>query len=66
MSDQFIPLYCFLIACALTAGGVAIWWGWKLRHGTLHLLGPRPDRRPDPDPEIYGQPVDQDLPTVPH
>ena len=64
MSDQFIPLYCFLVACALVAGGVAIWWGWKLHQGTLHLLGPRPDTQPDP--EGYMQTDNQDLPTVPH
>jgi len=63
MSDQFIPLYSALIVGALVAGGVAVWWGWKLRQGDLHLLGPRPEAQ---DPQSYVQPDDQDLPPIAH
>ncbi len=60
--DQFIPLYCALAVFALGAAGLAIWLGVKLRHGTLHLLGPRDValetdyivfiRNPEPDPSL--------------
>ena len=30
MSAEFIPLYVTLVLGAVAAGGVAIWWAWRL------------------------------------
>jgi hypothetical protein len=53
--DQFIPLYVVLPMGSLVAAGAAIWMGWKLHAGTLHLLGA-------PEPEFEPPPIEIDSP----
>jgi hypothetical protein len=50
MAVEFVPLYVTLVLGGLIAGALAIRWIWKLREGTLHLLGPAEEPEPTPSP----------------